>query len=124
MTIILTTHYIVEAQEMADRIGIISNGELILVEDKAELMQKLGKKELHLELQHPLQEIPASLSAHKLTLAPGGGELTYTYDSHGERAGIAVLLKDLADAGIAFKDLQTSESSLEEIFVSLVKDGQ
>ena len=124
VTIILTTHYIVEAQEMADRIGIISDGELILVEDKAELMQKLGKKELHLELQHPLQEIPASLSAHKLTLAAGGGELTYTYDSHGERAGIAVLLKDLADAGIAFKDLQTSESSLEEIFVSLVKDGQ
>ena len=122
VTIILTTHYIAEAQEMADRIGIISNGELILVEDKAELMQKLGRKQLTLELQHPVHSIPAALAAHKLTLSGDGGNLVYSYESHGERAGIADLLKDLDEAGIAFKDLHTTESSLEEIFVSLVKD--
>ena len=121
VTVILTTHYIDEAEEMADRIGVISNGEIILVEEKAELMRKLGKKQLTLHLQLPLDRVPAGLSAYRLELANGGGELVYTYDSEGERAGIAALLRDLGAAGIRFKDLQTTQSSLEDIFVSLVR---
>jgi ABC-2 type transport system ATP-binding protein len=124
VTIILTTHYIDEAEEMADRIGVISNGEIILVEDKVELMRKLGKKQLTLQVQHPLEGIPPALSPYHLELANGGSELIYTYDSEGERAGIAALLKDLDAAGIRFKDLQTTQSSLEDIFVSLVRGEQ
>lgn len=122
VTIILTTHYIDEAEEMADRIGIISKGELILVEDKIELMQKLGRKQLTLQLHDPLQSIPAGLARHRLELSGDGAELTYTYDADGERTGIAALLEDLDAAGIRFKDLRTTQSSLEDIFVSLVKD--
>ena len=122
VTVFLTTHYIEEAQEMADRIGIISKGELILVEDKEVLMAKLGRKQLTLQLQQPLTALPPALAAYPLLLAPGGRELTYTYDAQGGRIGIVDLLKSLADAGIAFKDLHTTESSLEEIFVSLVSD--
>ena len=122
VTVILTTHYIEEAEEMADRIGVILKGELILVEDKAVLMQKLGKKQLSLQLQQPLAALPSALAAYTLALGKGGLELTYTYEAghEGERGGIADLLKDLAEAGIAFKDLHTTESSLEDIFVSLV----
>jgi ABC-2 type transport system ATP-binding protein len=120
-TIILTTHYIDEAEELADRIGVINNGELILVEDKNELMRKLGKKQLILEMHTPLETVPAGLSAYGLELANGGSELVYTYDTQAERTGITSLLKDLAEAGIRFKDLDTKQSSLEEIFVSLVK---
>jgi ABC-2 type transport system ATP-binding protein len=121
VTIILTTHYIEEAEEMADRIGVISNGELILVEDKAELMHKLGRKQLILHLQNPLDSIPPRLAAHQLQLSADGSELIYTYDAQGERTAITSVLKDLNDAGILFKDLHTSQSSLEEIFVSLVR---
>jgi len=125
VTIILTTHYIDEAEEMADRIGVITKGEIILVEDKTELMRKLGKKQLTLQLREPLAEVPAALGAHALALASGGNELIYTYtDTHEQpvgRGGIAQLLKDLGDAGIQFKDLHTTQSSLEDIFVSLVR---
>jgi ABC-2 type transport system ATP-binding protein len=121
VTIILTTHYIEEAEEMADRIGVINKGELILVEDKAELMRKLGKKQLTLHLHNKLYAVPGVLAAHRLTLAADGDELVYTYDTPGERAGIATLLKDLDDAGIGFKDLHTTQSSLEDIFVDLVR---
>jgi ABC-2 type transport system ATP-binding protein len=126
VTIILTTHYIEEAQEMADRIGVISKGRLILVEDKTALMHKLGRKQLTLQLQQPLDAVPASLAAHALELTKQGTELTYTYDTNdteGPRVGIVDLLKALADAGIAFKDLHTTESSLEDIFVGLVHEG-
>jgi ABC-2 type transport system ATP-binding protein len=123
VTIILTTHYIDEAEEMADRIGVISKGELILVEDKAELMRKLGRKQLTLQLQHALAHVPPGLSAYGLELSKDGNELTYTYDAQRERIGIVDLLKDLGDAGIHFKDLHTTQSSLEDIFVSLVRDG-
>jgi ABC-2 type transport system ATP-binding protein len=122
VTVILTTHYIDEAEVMADRIGVISKGEIILVEDKAELMRKLGKKQLTLELAQPLQQVPPALSTHQLQLAPSGRELTYTYDAKDEHGGIAALLQSLEAAGIAFKDLKTSQSSLEDIFVSLVKE--
>ena len=122
VTVILTTHYIEEAEEMADRIGVISKGELILVEDKAVLMQKLGRKQLTLHLQQPLQQLPPELDAYALELAQGGLELTYTYDAQAGRVGIVDLLKSLSDAGVAFKDLHTTESSLEDIFVSLVTD--
>ncbi|HEY6720219.1 MAG TPA: ABC transporter ATP-binding protein [Burkholderiales bacterium] len=122
VTIILTTHYIDEAQEMADRIGVINKGEIILVEDKAELMRKLGKKQLTLQLEEPLARIPQELSAYKLELAGNGSELVYTYDAQSDRAGIAALLKDLTGAGIRFKDLHTTQSSLEDIFVTLVRD--
>ena len=126
VTVILTTHYIDEAEEMADRIGVISKGELILVEDKAELMRKLGKKQLTLQLQHPVQRLPDELSAaYALELSKDGNDLTYTYDvndTNGARSGIAELLKALSDAGIPFKDLHTTQSSLEDIFVSLVHD--
>lgn len=120
VTVILTTHYIDEAEEMADRIGVINKGELVLVEEKAELMRKLGKKELTLQLAQPLDSVPASLGAYALTLTSGGSELTYTYDGHRDTSGIAALLDDLTKAGIAFKDLKTRQSSLEDIFVSLV----
>ncbi len=120
VTIILTTHYIEEAEEMADRIGVISKGEIILVEEKAELMRKLGTKQLTLELQSKLRKIPASLSAHKLELGEGGTQLTYTYDTRGTRTGITALLNDLGKAKIKFKDINTTQSSLEDIFVNLV----
>jgi ABC-2 type transport system ATP-binding protein len=122
VTIILTTHYIEEAEEMADRIGVISKGEIIVVEQKAELMSKLGRKQLTLNLQEPLSEIPASLAPYGLELQAGGCELVYTYDAQGQRTGITRLLTDLSAAGVAFRDLQTEQSSLEEIFVGLVKD--
>jgi ABC-2 type transport system ATP-binding protein len=121
VTIILTTHYIEEAQEMADRIGVINKGELILVEEKAVLMAKLGKKQLVLELAEPLKALPKALKSKNLELAANGLILTYTFDSNDERTGIATLLKGLGDAGIVYKDLHTSQSSLEDIFVSLVK---
>jgi ABC-2 type transport system ATP-binding protein len=122
VTIILTTHYIDEAEEMADRIGVISNGEIILVEDKAELMRKLGKKQLTLQLHGELDGVPGELADYGLELTADGTELIYTYDTQTERAGIAALLADLNAAGIKFKDLQTKQSSLEEIFVDLVKE--
>jgi ABC-2 type transport system ATP-binding protein len=122
VTVILTTHYIEEAEEMADRIGVISKGELILVEDKALLMQKLGRKQLTLQLHKPLQQLPPELAAYPLELAKGGLELIYTYDAQAGRIGIVELLRSLGDAGVAFKDLHTTESSLEDIFVSLVSD--
>lgn len=122
VTIILTTHYIEEAEDMADRIGVINNGELILVEDKATLMRNLGKKELALELAEPLAEIPPGLSEFSLELAGEGLELVYTYDKNSERTGITRLIAALRDADIRFRDLRTRESSLEEIFVSLVRD--
>jgi ABC-2 type transport system ATP-binding protein len=122
VTVILTTHYIEEAEEMADRIGVISKGELILVEDKALLMQKLGRKQLTLQLHEPLQQLPSELAAYPLELAEGGLELIYTYDAQAGRIGIVELLRSLDDAGVAFKDLHTTESSLEDIFVSLVSD--
>jgi ABC-2 type transport system ATP-binding protein len=124
VTIILTTHYIVEAEEMADRIGIINNGEIILVEEKTELMRKLGKKQLMLQLHRRLTEIPSELAGYRLELAADGSELVYTYDKQTERADITALLADLNAAGVKFNDLQTRQSSLEEIFVSLVKEGQ
>jgi len=120
VTIILTTHYIEEAEEMADRIGVINNGEIILVEEKAELMRKLGKKQLTLHLQKPLAAVPVELAKHKLTIAADGNELVYTYDTQGERTGITALLSDLNTAGIRFRDLHTTQSSLEDIFVNLV----
>lgn len=120
VTIILTTHYIEEAEEMADRIGVMSKGELILVEDKAVLMRKLGKKQLTLQLQAPLQRIPDALSGLPLELASEGHALVYTFDTQSEETGIAALLKQLAELHIDFKDLHSSESSLEDIFVSLV----
>jgi ABC-2 type transport system ATP-binding protein len=122
VTIILTTHYIIEAEEMADRIGVISNGEIILVEDKAELMRKLGKKRLTLQLHSRLDEVPSELAGYGLELAADGSELIYTYDTQTERTGIITLLADLNAAGIKFDDLQTRQSSLEEIFVDLVKE--
>ena len=121
VTIILTTHYINEAEDMADRIGVINNGEIILVENKAELMRQLGQKQLTLELQEPITALPSSLAKHNLTLNQDGSELTYVYDTQGERTGITTLLTDLGQAGIRFKDLDTSESSLEDIFVNLVR---
>jgi ABC-2 type transport system ATP-binding protein len=121
VTIILTTHYIEEAEEMADRIGVISKGEIILVEEKAALMAQLGEKKLTLHLKRPLAVLPTELADPRLTLAPDGQELVYTFDAQSDRTGIAVLLRRLAEHDIDFKDLQTSESSLEEIFVSLVR---
>ena len=120
VTIILTTHYIEEAEEMADRIGVISKGELILVEDKAVLMRKLGKKQLTLTLRAPLQRLPDALAGLPLELAAEGHALVYTFDTQREETGIAALLRQLAELGIDFKDLHSSESSLEDIFVSLV----
>jgi ABC-2 type transport system ATP-binding protein len=124
VTIILTTHYIDEAEEMADRIGVITRGELILVEEKTELMRKLGRKQLTLHLQQPLGQIPAALSAYGLNIAEDGNALIYTYDAQRSASGISELLTELGKAGIAFKDVNTSQSSLEDIFVDLVKDGR
>jgi ABC-2 type transport system ATP-binding protein len=121
VTIILTTHYIEEAEEMADRIGVINKGEIILVEDKAALMQKLGKKRLKLHLQGRIDAIPPALASYNLQLSDQGCEITYDYDTKGERTGITSLLSDLRGAGIRFYDLDTSQSSLEDIFVSLVR---
>jgi ABC-2 type transport system ATP-binding protein len=124
VTIILTTHYIEEAEQMADRIGVMHNGEIILVEDKAELMRKLGKKQLTLHLHKRLDAVPDALAAHHLTLAADGSDLIYTYDTQGERTGITALLRDLNQAGIRFRDLHTTQSSLEDIFVDLVRQRQ
>jgi ABC-2 type transport system ATP-binding protein len=121
VTIVLTTHYIEEAEEMADRIGVITRGEIILVERKAELMRKLGKKQLTLHLQKALDAIPPALAVYDLTLGADGRDLTYTYDTQSDRSGITGLLDDLAAAGIAFNDLRTAQSSLEDIFVDLVR---
>ncbi|WP_339828388.1 ABC transporter ATP-binding protein [uncultured Arenimonas sp.] len=123
-TIILTTHYIEEAEEMADRIGVINHGELVVVDEKDALMRKLGKKQLTLHLQAPLAEIPAELAGQPLELSEDGLSLVYTFDVQGERTGIATLLRRLADQGIDFRDLNTQESSLEEIFVNLVHRGK
>ena len=122
VTIILTTHYIEEAEEMADRIGVIRKGEIILVEDKQVLMHQLGKKQLTLQLKHPLASVPAELASYGLELIDDGHALVFTFDAQHEHTGIAELLKDLAQHGIDFKDLQSSESSLEEIFVNLVRN--
>ena len=121
VTIILTTHYIAEAEEMADRVGVINKGEIILVEDKVELMQKLGEKQLRLHLPKKLDVIPPQLAAHGLALTVGGDELVYTFDTQGERTGITTLLEDIKAAGITFNDLNTTQSSLEDIFVGLVR---
>ncbi|KAB2941418.1 MAG: ABC transporter ATP-binding protein [Hyphomicrobium sp.] len=121
VTIILTTHYIEEAEEMADRVGVIAKGELIVVEEKAELMRKLGKKQLVLHLNAPLQAVPAELAAHALELSPDGRELTFTYDTQAGRTGITALLGDMRTAGVGFADLNTIQSSLEDIFVDLVR---
>ncbi len=124
VTIILTTHYIEEAEEMADRIGVINKGEIIVVEDKVDLIKKLGKKQLTLHLQNPLSQIPDELNDHSLELVADGNELVYTFDAQREHTGIAVLLRQLNEHGIDFKDLYSSESSLEEIFVNLVRTKQ
>lgn len=124
VTIILTTHYIEEAEEMADRIGIINKGELLLVEEKTALMQKLGRKQLVLQLLTPLAAVPDALGHYGLQLSAEGRELTFTYDTRGERTGITGLLQDLAAAGIRFADLRTSQRSLEDIFVRLVRGEQ
>jgi ABC-2 type transport system ATP-binding protein len=122
VTVILTTHYIEEAEEMADRVGVINKGELILVQEKAELMRRLGKKQLTLQLLDPLDRIPESLGGYGLERADDGKALVYTYDTRGERTGITALLADVAAAGIRFRDLQTDQSSLEDIFVNLVSE--
>jgi len=121
VTIILTTHYIEEAEEMADRVGVINHGEIILVEDKTELMRKLGKKQLIIHLHEVVDVLPDALATHRLTLTPDRRGLVYSYDSQGERTGITALLQDLRQAGIRFRDLETTESSLEDIFVDLVR---
>lgn len=122
VTIILTTHYIEEAEEMADRVGVIAKGELILVEEKTQLMQKMGRKVLTLQLREPLTAIPESLAPHGLELIEGGHELRFTYDAKAGRTGISRVIEDLKTAGIVFSDLSTSQSSLEDIFVDLVKE--
>jgi ABC-2 type transport system ATP-binding protein len=122
VTIILTTHYIEEAEQMADRVGVINHGEIILVEGKVELMQKLGKKQLKLQLHDALDAVPVGLEDFRLTVSEDGMELTYVYDTQSERTGITSLLKELNERGVSFRDLDTEQSSLEEIFVSLVHD--
>jgi ABC-2 type transport system ATP-binding protein len=122
VTVILTTHYIEEAEEMADRVGVINNGELILVEEKTELMRKLGKKQLILQLQNALPNVPEALAAYALELSADSDQLTYTYDTRREHSSIPALLRDLHDNNIVFKDLQTTQSSLEDIFVKLLKE--
>jgi ABC-2 type transport system ATP-binding protein len=124
VTIILTTHYIVEAEEMADRIGVISNGEIILIEDKVELMRKLGKKQLAIQLHDELDEVPGELAGYRLELAADGSELVYTYDTQAGRTDVTALLADLNATGIKFEDLQTRQSSLDEIFVDLVTESR
>jgi ABC-2 type transport system ATP-binding protein len=123
VTIILTTHYIEEAEEMADRVGVISKGELIVVEEKAALMKKLGKKELTLNLSEVMEAIPPELAEWDLSLKAEGHELTYVFDANAERTGVPSLLRRMSDLGIGFKDLNTRQSSLEDIFVSLVHRG-
>jgi ABC-2 type transport system ATP-binding protein len=123
VTIILTTHYIEEAQEMADRVGIINRGEIILVEEKRELMRQLGKKQLILDLQKQLRTLPTELGNYRLEVADEGRQLIYTYDTQAERTGITALFQSLNEAGIRFKDLNTTQSSLEQIFVDLVKNS-
>ena len=122
VTIILTTHYIEEAEEMADRVGVIRKGQIILVEDKLELMRKLGKKQLTLQLAQPMAQLPAALANYALELSAEGSALSYTYDTHSERVDMVGFMKHLGEAGIAFTDLRTTQSSLEDIFVSLVKE--
>ncbi len=124
VTIILTTHYIEEAEEIADRVGVINNGEIVVVEEKTELMRKLGKKQLSLELMETLPSVPEKLKSYNLELSNEGCQLVYTYDTQGERTGITSLLGELHDAGIKFRDLSTTQSSLEDIFVTLVREGQ
>ena len=124
VTIILTTHYIEEAELMAERVGVINKGEIVLVEEKNALMHKLGRKQLTLQLQQPMSAVPERLAAYRLSLAHDGRELVYTYDTQAERTGITGLLDDLSAAGIGFKDLQTTQSSLEDIFVDLVRGGR
>jgi ABC-2 type transport system ATP-binding protein len=124
VTIILTTHYIEEAEDMADRVGVISKGEIILVEEKAELMHKLGKKQLILQLQKKLGVLPPELAAHNLTLSEDGHELVFTYDTQAERTGVTSMLSALSAADIRFRDLSTTQSSLEDIFVGLVSERQ
>ena len=124
VTIILTTHYIDEAEEMAERIGVINQGEIILVENKVELMHKLGRKQLTVQLHQAIEHVPESLAAYRLELMTEGTELVYHYDTQADQTGIASLLAALGKAGIDFKDLQTKQSSLEDIFVSLVREGQ
>ena len=122
VTIILTTHYIEEAEAIADRVGIISNGEILLIQDKAEMMAQMGKKQLVVDLAVPVIEIPAALAAYSLEIGPEGASLIYTYDTKGERTGITTLLNDLQKAGLQMADMQTRQSSLEDIFVGLVKE--
>lgn len=124
VTIILTTHYIEEAEEIADRVGVINNGELLLVEDKAGLMQKLGSKQLTIELREPITSIPEALESYQLQLSKNETHLIYSYDIKSDRTGITALLQDVNTAGLKLKDLHTSQSSLEEIFVTLVNDDQ
>lgn len=124
VTVILTTHYIEEAEQLADRVGVINHGEIILIEKKDKLMRELGKKQLVLNLQEPLQEVPAQLQEYQLEISADRNDLIYNYDTNRERTGITALLSDLGAAGIHFNDLQTSQSSLEDIFVDLVKKGQ
>jgi ABC-2 type transport system ATP-binding protein len=124
VTVILTTHYIEEAEQMADRVGVINKGEIIVVEEKKELMRKMGKKSLVLFLQEPLSAVPAQLAAHDLSLTPDGKSLTFTYDTHAGRTGITALLNDMRTAGIGFTDVNTQESSLEDIFVDLVRGSR
>ncbi len=124
VTIVLTTHYIEEAEDMADRVGVINHGHIILVEDKVTLMRKLGKKQLTLQLQSPLAQVPSALAMHHLTLNADGNELTYVYDPRASQGTVAALLDDLGRAGIKLKDLQTTQSSLEDIFVSLVEESR
>ncbi|MGH8126280.1 MAG: ABC transporter ATP-binding protein [Rhodanobacteraceae bacterium] len=123
VTIILTTHYIEEAEDMADRVGVINKGELIVVEEKAALMQKLGKKRLRLHLHEPIASVPVALAGYRLELNGKGDEITYTYDTQAERTGITTLLRDLGTAGIGFKDLSTRQDTLEQIFVDLVRES-
>jgi ABC-2 type transport system ATP-binding protein len=122
VTIILTTHYIEEAEEMADRVGVIAKGEIILVEEKTELMRKLGKKQLQLQLSTSLDTIPDTLAQYGLQFGADNSELLYTYDTRAERTGITALLNDMRAAGVSFKDLSTTQSSLEDIFVDLVRE--
>jgi len=122
LSYVKTTHYIEEAEEMADRVGVINNGKLLLVEEKATLMQRLGKKQLTLNLTDVINEIPSTLSDLDLALNAGGSELVYTYDSQGERTGIATLLQKLSEQGIRFSDLNTEQSSLEQIFIQLLHE--
>ena len=124
VTIVLTTHYIEEAEEMADRIGVINKGRLVVVEEKAALMKKLGKKQLTIHLTNPLERVPEGLDSGNVVLKNGGADLEYTFDGHEERTGIPELLRGLAERGIEFKDLQTRQSSLEDIFVSLVHEAR